>query len=61
MFKIFIIPQKILLCNFFLGKSSLISSMLGEIGKVSGTVNTDGTIAIVAQQAWIQNATLQVR
>lgn len=42
------------------GKSSLISSILGETEKFSGTVNTDGTMAYVAQQAWIQNATLRV-
>jgi ATP-binding cassette subfamily C (CFTR/MRP) protein 1 len=27
--------------------------------KISGTVNTDGTIAYVPQQAWIQNCTLE--
>lgn len=43
------------------GKSSLISSILGETDKFSGTVNTHGTMAYVAQQAWIQNATLRVR
>lgn len=42
------------------GKSSLIASILGETEKKSGSVNTDGTMAYVAQQAWIQNATLQV-
>lgn len=42
------------------GKSSLIASILGETEKKSGTVNTDGSMAYVAQQAWIQNATLQV-
>lgn len=41
------------------GKSSLISALLGEMERESGTVNTDGSIAYVAQQAWIQNATLQ--
>ncbi|KAG4074217.1 hypothetical protein HA402_015520 [Bradysia odoriphaga] len=41
------------------GKSSLISSILGETVKKSGTLNTDGTMAFVAQQAWIQNATLK--
>ena len=43
------------------GKSSLISFILGETFKHCGSVNTDGTIAYVAQEAWIQNATLQVR
>ncbi|KAJ6648205.1 Multidrug resistance-associated protein 1 [Pseudolycoriella hygida] len=41
------------------GKSSLISSILGETVKKSGSVNTDGSMAFVAQQAWIQNATLK--
>nr|CAD7574755.1 unnamed protein product [Timema californicum] len=41
------------------GKSSLISAMLGEMDKLSGTVNTKGSIAYVPQQAWIQNATVQ--
>nr|CAH7765033.1 unnamed protein product [Callosobruchus chinensis] len=41
------------------GKSSLISAFLGEMDKRSGTVNTYGSIAYVAQQAWIQNATLK--
>lgn len=40
------------------GKSSLISALLGEMQKVSGRVNTYGSIAYVPQQAWIQNATL---
>lgn len=42
------------------GKSSLISSILGETKKVTGTLNVDGSLAFVAQQAWIQNATLKV-
>uniref|UniRef100_A0A182RRP5 ABC-type glutathione-S-conjugate transporter n=1 Tax=Anopheles funestus TaxID=62324 RepID=A0A182RRP5_ANOFN len=41
------------------GKSSLISALLGEMEKISGQVNTDGSIAYVPQQAWIQNATLR--
>ncbi|KAK2583563.1 hypothetical protein KPH14_009513 [Odynerus spinipes] len=41
------------------GKSSLISALLGEMEKLSGRVNTKGSIAYVSQQAWIQNATLQ--
>lgn len=41
------------------GKSSLISALLGEMEKIRGTVNVDGRIAYVSQQAWIQNATLQ--
>ncbi|XP_022900245.2 multidrug resistance-associated protein 1 isoform X2 [Onthophagus taurus] len=41
------------------GKSSLLSALLGEMVKTSGTVNTIGSIGYVSQQAWIQNATLQ--
>lgn len=41
------------------GKSSLVSAFLGEMDKVSGKVNTCGSMAYVSQQAWIQNATLQ--
>ncbi|KAL4217443.1 hypothetical protein ACF0H5_023893 [Mactra antiquata] len=41
------------------GKSSLISAMLGEMNKTTGTVNVDGTTAYVSQQAWIQNATIK--
>ncbi|XP_053694487.1 multidrug resistance-associated protein 1-like [Sabethes cyaneus] len=41
------------------GKSSLISALLGEMEKTKGTANTDGRIAFVPQQAWIQNATLR--
>ncbi|KAL1463596.1 hypothetical protein WDU94_015336 [Cyamophila willieti] len=41
------------------GKSSLVSALCGEMDKISGRVNTKGTIAFVPQQAWIQNATLR--
>lgn len=41
------------------GKTSLISALLGEMGKIKGSVNIDGRVAYVSQQAWIQNATLQ--
>lgn len=41
------------------GKSSLIYACLGEMKKLVGSVAVDGAIAYVAQQAWIQNATLQ--
>ncbi|XP_038214944.1 multidrug resistance-associated protein 1 isoform X4 [Zerene cesonia] len=41
------------------GKSSLLAALLGEMNKISGRVNTNGTTAYVSQQAWIQNATLQ--
>ena len=41
------------------GKSSLISALLGEMEKKSGSVNTYGSLAFVPQQAWIQNSTLR--
>lgn len=41
------------------GKSSLVSALIGEMDKQDGKVNVKGSVAYVAQQAWIQNATLQ--
>ncbi|XP_067673483.1 multidrug resistance-associated protein 1-like isoform X3 [Haliotis asinina] len=41
------------------GKSSLLSALLGEMDKISGTVNVKGSVAYVSQQPWIQNATLK--
>ena len=41
------------------GKSSLLSGILGDMEKVNGSVNIDGRIAFVPQQAWVQNATLR--
>lgn len=41
------------------GKSALLSAILGEIHKLQGSVNVKGSIAYVAQQAWIQNASLR--
>lgn len=41
------------------GKSSLISAILGEMHKISGSVNVDGKLAYVPQQAWIQNCTVE--
>lgn len=41
------------------GKSSVVSALLGEMEKLSGRVNTVGSIAYVSQQAWIQNASLE--
>ncbi|XP_071151901.1 multidrug resistance-associated protein 1-like isoform X2 [Mytilus edulis] len=41
------------------GKSSLVSSFLGEMEKLNGNVNIKGSIAYVPQQAWIQNATVR--
>ncbi|CAN8033111.1 unnamed protein product, partial [Ixodes persulcatus] len=41
------------------GKSSLLSAVLGALEKMSGSVDVQGRIAYVAQQSWIQNATLK--
>ncbi|XP_078481138.1 multidrug resistance-associated protein 1-like [Ciona intestinalis] len=41
------------------GKSSLISALLGDMEKKAGNVAVKGSIAYVAQQAWIQNLTVQ--
>lgn len=41
------------------GKSSVIQAFLGEMEKLSGRVNTVGSVAYVPQQAWIQNATFR--
>jgi len=41
------------------GKSSVISALLGEMEKIKGRVNVRGSVAYVAQQAWIQNASLR--
>lgn len=40
------------------GKSSLLSSMIGEMKRLDGTVTFGGSVGYCAQQAWIQNATL---
>lgn len=41
------------------GKSSLLAAMLGEIDKTEGQAFINGRVAYVAQQAWIQNETIQ--
>ena len=41
------------------GKSSFLSSLLGEMSKVTGRVQVSGKIAYVPQTAWIINATLR--
>uniref|UniRef100_A0ABI7WGZ3 Multidrug resistance-associated protein 1-like n=1 Tax=Felis catus TaxID=9685 RepID=A0ABI7WGZ3_FELCA len=41
------------------GKSSVLSAMLGEMEKLTGVVQRKGSVAYVAQQAWIQNCILQ--
>lgn len=41
------------------GKSSLLQCILGDLWKVDGDVYVQGTVAYVAQQAWIMNATVK--
>ncbi|CAK9204941.1 unnamed protein product [Sphagnum jensenii] len=41
------------------GKSTLLASLLGEVPRVAGKVQVSGSIAYVAQTAWIQNGTIQ--
>jgi ABC-type branched-subunit amino acid transport system ATPase component len=41
------------------GKSSLLAALLGDIKKTRGKVIMRGDMALVTQQAWIQNATLK--
>ncbi|XP_034255070.1 multidrug resistance-associated protein 1-like [Thrips palmi] len=41
------------------GKTSLLSALLGEMEKQSGSVHSTGSLAYVPQQAWIQNTTLK--
>ncbi|PON94081.1 ATP-binding cassette containing protein [Trema orientale] len=41
------------------GKSSLLSSILGEIPKMSGTLKLCGTTAYVAQSPWIQSGKIE--
>ncbi|KAI1309356.1 Multidrug resistance-associated protein 1 [Halotydeus destructor] len=41
------------------GKSTLISSLLGETYRKSGTIKVSGNVGYVSQEAWIQNATIR--
>ncbi|PWA85966.1 multidrug resistance-associated protein 3 [Artemisia annua] len=41
------------------GKSSLLSRILGEVSKVSGSVKVEGTKAYVAQSPWIQSGKIE--
>lgn len=43
----------------FIGKTSLLCAFLGDISKLTGEVFSNGRIAYMSQEAWIQNATLQ--
>ncbi|KAL2753621.1 hypothetical protein ACRALDRAFT_1051871 [Sodiomyces alcalophilus JCM 7366] len=41
------------------GKSSFLQSILGDMWKISGDVQVHGSVAYVAQQPWILNATVK--
>lgn len=41
------------------GKSSFLQAILGDLYKVKGTVTVHGSVAYVAQQAWVMNATVR--
>lgn len=41
------------------GKSSFLGSCLGDLFKVDGKVTIHGSVAYVAQQAWVMNATVR--
>ncbi|XP_068648270.1 ABC transporter C family member 8 [Aristolochia californica] len=52
--------QKVAICGpVGAGKSSLLHALLGEIPKISGDVEVLGSIAYVAQTAWIQSGTIR--
>ncbi|KAL6140763.1 hypothetical protein ACLB2K_059057 [Fragaria x ananassa] len=52
--------QKIAVCGpVGAGKSSLLFAILGEMPKLSGTVDVFGTIAYVSQTSWIQSGTVR--
>ncbi|KAH0450481.1 hypothetical protein IEQ34_021173 [Dendrobium chrysotoxum] len=52
--------QKIAVCGSVgSGKSSLLYALLGEIPKISGSVDLNGSIAYVSQTSWIQSGTLR--
>ncbi|XXG48214.1 hypothetical protein AAC387_Pa02g2725 [Persea americana] len=52
--------QKIAICGpVGAGKSSLLCALLGEIPKISGSVQVLGSIAYVSQTAWIQSGTIR--
>lgn len=41
------------------GKSSLLQAMLGDIWKIHGEIVIHGSVAYVAQQPWVMNATIR--
>ena len=52
--------MRVAVCGTFgSGKSSLLSCILGEVPKISGTVKLCGTKAYVARSPWIQSGTIE--
>uniref|UniRef100_A0A5B7AUK1 ABC-type xenobiotic transporter n=1 Tax=Davidia involucrata TaxID=16924 RepID=A0A5B7AUK1_DAVIN len=52
--------QKIAVCGTVgAGKSSLLHAILGEVSKISGSVNVIGSTAYVSQAPWIQSGTIR--
>lgn len=52
--------QKVAICGpVGAGKSSLLHAVLGEIPKLTGSVQVNGSIAYVSQTAWIQSGTIR--
>ncbi|BFG24302.1 hypothetical protein CerSpe_105780 [Prunus speciosa] len=52
--------QKVAVCGpVGAGKSSLLYAVLGEMPKISGTVDAFGTMAYVSQTSWIQSGTVR--
>ncbi|CAL9009831.1 unnamed protein product [Prunus brigantina] len=52
--------QKVAVCGpVGAGKSSLLCAILGEMPKISGTVDVFGTLAYVSQTSWVQSGTLR--
>ncbi|PQM33368.1 ABC transporter C family member 8 [Prunus yedoensis var. nudiflora] len=52
--------QKVAVCGpVGAGKSSLLYAVLGEMPKISGTVDVFGTMAYVSQTSWIQSGTVR--
>ncbi len=45
--------------NVGTGKSSLLAGLVNEMHIISGKINIDGKIALVTQQAWIQNLSVK--
>ena len=41
------------------GKSTLLSAILGEIDKISGTVNRRGRVSYIPQVSWLKSATIR--